>query len=239
MTRSPSTTMRAKADLDIHRMIKCIVFDFDGTLVDSNDIKRETFYEIVLPWDTSGQVVDEVFQRWPAADRYEKTRKIAETLISRKLLPADSCADTWGKRLAEDYTMSCEKAITRCPERPGASQALRDLTAMGLLLYVNSGTPAEPLRRILELRNWAHFFQAVYGAEGSKAGNLENIASACGAVRQEIVHVGDQLDDLRGARQFGCHFVAMAARGTAPEIMGNDLLVDDLRGLAALVAGLS
>jgi beta-phosphoglucomutase-like phosphatase (HAD superfamily) len=62
-------------------MIKCVVFDFDGTLVDSNDIKRDTFFDIVQPWDASGEVVAEVFERWPGADRYEKTRKIAEAVI--------------------------------------------------------------------------------------------------------------------------------------------------------------
>ncbi len=120
-------------------MIKCVVFDFDGTLVDSNDIKRETFFTITQPWDACGDVVAEVFERWPAADRYEKTRKIAEELIRRGLLPAGASAESWGERLANDYTAYCESAITGSAERPGASQALMELSGMGMQLFVNSG----------------------------------------------------------------------------------------------------
>jgi phosphoglycolate phosphatase len=191
-------------------MIKCVVFDFDGTLVDSNDIKRETFFEVARPWDTTGEVVAEVFELWPSADRYEKTRRIAEALIERKLLPEHSNAEAWGVRLANDYTLCCENAIINCAERPGASAALQELSEMGKLLFVNSGTPTKPLRRLLELRNWARFFHAAYGVEGSKAENLKRIALESGAACHEIVHVGDQGDDWRGAEQFGCHFVAMS-----------------------------
>ena len=220
-------------------MIKCVVFDFDGTLVDSNTIKRETFFEITRPWDASGEVVAEVFERWPGADRYEKTLRIAKELINRKLLPEDSSPELWGARLAVDYTTSCENAITKCPDRPGAHQALTELSEMGLLLFVNSGTPADPLRRLLELRDWAHFFKAVYGAEGSKADNLQSIALEAGATRHEMVHIGDQPDDWRGAEQFGCHFVAMAAQCTISEVRESPLLVEDLRELPPLISKIS
>jgi phosphoglycolate phosphatase len=215
-------------------MIKCVAFDFDGTLVDSNDLKRETFFKTAHPWDASGEVVAEVFERWPLADRYEKTHKIAEGLINRKLLPEDSSVESWGTRLANDYTAQVESAITNGAEMPGASQALTKLSEMGVLLFVNSATPIRPLQRLLELLHWAHFFRAVYGAEASKADNLRSIAQESDAAMNEIVHVGDQPDDLRGAEQCNCHFVAMAAGNVVPAIRNAPLLVEDLRDLPTL-----
>ncbi len=220
-------------------MIKCVSFDFDGTLVDSNGIKREAFFEITLPWDASGEVVTEVYERWPLADRYEKTRKIAEGLINRKLLPEGSTVEGWGARLANDYTARVESAITNGAEMPGASKALKELSETGVLLFINSATPIGPLRRLLELRHWAHFFSAVYGAEASKADNLRSIALESEITMNELVHVGDQPDDLRGAELCNCHFVAMAAGNVDPKIRKARLLVEDLQKLPALINRIS
>lgn len=221
-------------------MIKCVVFDFDGTLVDSNAIKRQAFFDVAAPWDPSGEVVREVFARWPAANRYDKTRRIAEALISRELLAKDSCAESLAKRLADDYTVRCETAIARCAEMPGAGQALAALSAMGLHLYVNSATPHAPLLRLLQLRGWAGYFQGAFGAEASKAENLVSIANAAGLERGEMVHVGDQPDDRRGAELFGCRFVAMLPGADQSTAVGeHPLRVGDLRELPALLTGMS
>ncbi len=220
-------------------MIKCVVFDFDGTLVDSNAIKRDTFFAIAHPWDTSDEIVAEVFERWPAADRYEKTHKIAEALISRKLLTENSSLKELASHLADEYTTQCEKAISCCAEMPGATQALNKLADKGLFLFVNSATPIEPLRKILVLRDWVHFFRGVYGAEAAKEDNLAQIAENTGAKPHEIVHVGDQPDDLLATEQFGCHFVAMAAHDTRPVAKASSLVVQELSELSGLLSKLN
>jgi len=217
-------------------MIRCVAFDFDGTLVDSNDIKRETFFAIARQWDPDGEIVSEVFARWPSADRYEKTYRIAEGLSGRELLPAHSTVKEWAARLANEYTSRCEAAIARCTEMPGATQALDDLSDKGLRLYINSATPLDPLQRLLKLRGWEGYFQAIYGAESSKADNLKKIAARASIKPQEMIHVGDQYDDLRGAEQFGCHFVAMAAENSGPVAESSSLVVRDLRELPDLLA---
>ncbi|MBW2504361.1 MAG: HAD family hydrolase [Deltaproteobacteria bacterium] len=220
-------------------MIKCVVFDFDGTLVDSNTIKRQTFFEIVQAWDPSGATVAEVLDRWPAANRYEKTRRIAESLISRNLLSSDSTLDEWSMLLANDYTETCESAIASCPAMPGADQVLAELTSMELCLFVNSATPVKPLQRLLSLRKWDDVFLEVYGAESGKADNLQSIAKKTGAKADEIVHVGDQLDDQLGAETFGCHFVAMLVNRAVSSITDTSLIIKDLRDLPPLLRRIS
>jgi len=215
-------------------MIRCAVFDFDGTLVDSNAIKKDTFFNIARSLDPSGEIVSEVLKCWPTGDRYEKTRKIAEGLFSKGYLPPDTTVDEWSVHLASEYTLQCKEAIACCQEMPGASQSLHELTEKGYLIFVNSATPEQPLREVLKLRNWSHLFQDVYGAENSKANNLRKISKKTGATKNEIVHIGDQRDDLQATEEFGCHFIAMAATNSGPIGKVSTLAVQDLRALSSL-----
>jgi phosphoglycolate phosphatase-like HAD superfamily hydrolase len=154
-------------------------------------------------------------------------------------LPQDSSVNEWASRLASEYTRQCESAIASSAEIPGASQLFNELTNQGYPLFINSATPEKPLWQILQLRHWDHFFEDIYGAEASKADNLKFISAKTGATRGEIVHIGDQFDDLQATEQFGCHFVAMAAANSGPVGKVSPLVVTDLWSLPAIIAKLN
>ncbi len=190
-------------------MIACITFDFDGTLVDSNQVKVEAFYEIVKDYDPSGGTVTEVLRRCSNEDRYGITRELAREFTAKGLTPPDSDVEVIAAQWAEAYTSACETAITRCREIPGTSECLTWLLNKKIPLFINSRTPIGTLRRLLALRNLRHYFSGIYGAPASKLENLRHIQELTRAKPDEILFVGDSEDDRMAAAALGCHFAGV------------------------------
>jgi phosphoglycolate phosphatase len=180
-------------------VIRCVVFDFDGTLVDSNQIKRQSFHDVAAEFEDGAARMKRLLEREDAGDRYWVFEQFAAGLS-----PAPDASI-----LADRYTRLCEEQIVAAPEMPGAGLALKQLKANGCQLFVNSATPVEPLRRIIELRNMGSLFDGVYGAPNDKVLNIETIMRLYGASRDEVAMVGDGEADREAAEQVGCRFVAI------------------------------
>jgi phosphoglycolate phosphatase-like HAD superfamily hydrolase len=216
-------------------MIRCAAFDFDGTLVDSNAIKRRAFFEVVADCDPDGSVVAEVLDEIRPGDRYAVTREIARLLGERGALPAAPDAAASARTWAEAYTRRCEEAVSKCPEIPGATAALEWLAARGIARYVNSATPEEPLRRVLQRRSMTHHFRTIFGGPRSKLENLARICEHAGSDVAELLFVGDGEDDRSAAAAFGCHFAGVVRPGPRRFTREPRDRIDDLSELAGVV----
>ena len=189
-------------------MITCVVFDFDGVLVDSNVVKRNAYFDIFAPLGATRPVVGAVLEDNRDSDRYQIIEHILRRLVMAGFLSADDQMDELIGKYAEQYNDICEEHAATCREIAGASECLPRLFRR-YALYVNSATPEEPLRRIIHRRGWECYFRDVLGRPRTKTENLTKILEREMTSGAEVVFVGDNQQDLDAAHQCGCQFVGM------------------------------
>jgi phosphoglycolate phosphatase-like HAD superfamily hydrolase len=183
--------------------IRAVVFDFDGVLVDSNEVKRQAFFEVFRDYDGSAEVVVSLLASDGVIDRYDVIQGVLSQL-EVDLPPRAQVA----RKLAEEYNAICEHHAATCAEIEGAATALATLAAE-YQLFVNSATPEQPLRRIVARRSWDRFFRGVFGRPSTKTENLRRALSASSTTAQDLLFVGDSRSDMLAAREVGCHFVGV------------------------------
>jgi phosphoglycolate phosphatase-like HAD superfamily hydrolase len=213
-------------------MTSCVVFDFDGVLVDSNAVKRRAYGEIFADRAASTAVVESVLESNTEDDRFGVIRAILQGLAGKKG-EGSSQLDQLVSQYAERYNAICEEHAATCAEVRGASSALTRLSRQHPL-YIISATPEEPLRRIVTRRGWSRYFRDVLGRPRNKRENLAQVMRQETLEGSQIVFVGDGRRDLDTAREAGCRFIGVRNEFNDFDAAGLTM-VDDLTQLPTLI----
>lgn len=205
-----------------------IVFDFDGVLVESVNVKTQAFAALYAGYgaDVVAQVVAFHLANG-GLSRFEKFRYFHNELLGLPLAHEEE------ERLAAEFNVRVEAAVVAAPWVGGAEDFLTAHHA-DIPLFVASGTPQGELRRILQKRRISHYFRAAFGSPAKKGEILRGILESGGYRPEKVLMVGDSLLDLEGAREVGTRFLG---RLTPP---GNAFPVDvqtlpDLSGLRKFI----
>ena len=184
-------------------MVKCVVFDFDGTLVKSNEIKRRTFYEVTKNLVDADILLDKILSYPDSGDRYD----IFDTLIIE--LKLDREVFVSASKLSDSYTKICEYEISRAPEIKGAVKTIKELRSLGVKIFISSATPENTLKKIISMRGWKDMINMALGSPDSKIDHLQTILTKNKYSISEVVYVGDSEIDRDAALLVGCRFVGI------------------------------
>jgi phosphoglycolate phosphatase-like HAD superfamily hydrolase len=195
-------------------VIRAAVFDFDGVVLESADIKTNAFRRL---FDGNEEAVAHHLA-YVGVSRYEKFRYITTAILKRPYTDAEE------RRLGERFSALVLDEVLRCPFVPGARELLERL-AGELPLFVASGTPEDELREIVSARGLQGLFAEVYGTPPSKGEILRRILTERELGAEEVVMVGDAATDLAGAREAGVRFIGRVSADAPNPFLDADVSV--------------
>lgn len=187
---------------------EAIVFDFDGTLVDSAPAKRDAFFAIFPATEAHRAIVAAVLTEDPDGSRHRVIPLMAERMHEAGL----GTGGLTPQDLVRRYGEVSEAAVAAAPELPGATALLASL-APHIPLHVCSNTPEETVRAHVVARGWSGFFRSVDGHPTSKLRRVAEILAAGGYTPQRLAVVGDGISDEAAAVNNGCVFLAIRSPG--------------------------
>jgi phosphoglycolate phosphatase-like HAD superfamily hydrolase len=176
-----------------------IIFDFDGTLVDSAGVKYDSFFKLFPATEHLGAVVKGVLAADPDGSRHAVIPRMVEGMRKRGL-------EVSGDYHVLRYGEIVEAGVTAAPESPGATELLEALHGRAKL-YIASNTPQEAVRRQAELRGWSSYFDEVFGYPARKVDVVGKILRTARIRPDRLAVIGDGISDEEAARANDCVFI--------------------------------
>ena len=174
-----------------------IVFDFDGTMIHSNELKEVTYFDVV--GDVSAeQIISEIIEMGKVSywDRYIILQKISATLNLNY------------KNLVQNYNKLLQSNLIKCEKRKGIDQFLLACTG---LKVINSATPSAELKKSVKKIFSRQKFDLIVGdGAARKIKNLEFIIKKLSVAPDSIIVIGDGKDDYDSALHFDCMFFGIS-----------------------------
>ncbi|MFH1386113.1 MAG: HAD hydrolase-like protein [bacterium] len=182
-------------------MIKLIILDFDGVIVESVGIKTQAFKELFKDQPELIVPFIDYHLKNNGKSRFAKFEWLYQHILKKPLPPEEKAA------LGEKFSQLVYQKVIECPYVDGAIDLLEEFYNV-LPIYVASITPQAELESIIEKRKITKYFKNVMGGIGNKAELIDQILQLEGIDHENVLFVGDTMEDYRAAQETGVNFFA-------------------------------
>jgi phosphoglycolate phosphatase-like HAD superfamily hydrolase len=182
-------------------MIKAILFDFDGVILDSLEVKTKAFYEMYLPYGKD--IAEKAAQHhlWHGGvSRFEKFKIYHQEFLSQYI------DENKVSELCSEYSLRVKKEVINAPKVPGVLEFL-EKNHQRFKYWIITGTPTSEIKDIIQAINLSHYFVDCFGSPEKKTYWTKKILQENNFEPDEVVFIGDAFADIEAAEIHGTHFI--------------------------------
>lgn len=210
-------------------MIKSIIFDFDGVILESAVIKTQAFGKVVEDYPKEqADVFVAYHMTHMGISRHVKFRYFIEEILK------EPYTEEKEKALADAFERIVYKQVMQCPFVSGAEEFLEN-NYQKYDFYIASGTPNDEMQRIIKGRHLTEYFKEVYGTPLKKSEIIEKILGKHGYSRDEVFFVGDANTDLNAATETHIGFIGRLTEENKEVFRDIQYKITDLRQIKQIV----
>ena len=180
-----------------------IIFDCDGVIFDSNNLKTSAFRSVPLQMGFPDSIVNnfvEEHKKQGGVSRYVKFRRFITHHLQQQF------DDVLYEKLLSSYADCCIALYKKASLTPGAIDFFEKSNARH---YVASGGDEEELRKVFDSRGYTKYFINIYGSPKPK-GECVKIVVSREVTSKNTVLIGDSVSDFEAARENGIDFIFMS-----------------------------
>jgi phosphoglycolate phosphatase-like HAD superfamily hydrolase len=184
------------------RKYKTLVFDCDGVVLDSNQLKTEAYYRVAIGFGANhdqAQALVDYHVRLGGISRFIKFRYFLDEILHQPV------TDEAMAELLESFAEEIHRGLLTCEMAPGLMD-LREITQTARWMLVSGGDQSE-LRSLFAERDIDGLFDAgIFGSPDNKDVILER-EGADGNLSKPAIFFGDSRYDHEAAIRAGLDFV--------------------------------
>lgn len=178
-----------------------VIFDCDGVLIDSNDLKIEAMGKALEEVGVLEPHVEECklfFAKNFGKSRFYHIDYFIENILDLRNGKVTCLKD----KLLSAYSKQCQSLYLTASMTPFIEELLEKNKA---IKYVASGSEQGELRGVFKLRQLDTYFKGIFGSPEKKSIHVTNILNKHKILK--AVMIGDAVSDLEAARSNGIDFI--------------------------------
>lgn len=182
-------------------MLKGIIFDFDGVIAESVQVKTDAFSSIYKPYgkDVVDKVVNHHLENG-GISRFEKIKFYHENFLKTSITFNEI------SKLADNFSKIVVKKVVASSYVPGVLEYIKN-SYKKYTLFISTGTPTKEIKKILELRKINNYFTNVYGSPETKNTHIKKLQLKYKLNSNELIFYGDSSSDLNAAKKANINFI--------------------------------